>query len=524
MTNNIKSFIQGQCFLIYDQRNGPIPTARKNANLIESIQAIAVNLFHLHELTPQEDGALLRLISHYACLDIPYDVGGVSYNMMNGSVERIRVFIRNKWLASYIASNPTTSEAAKGFIACMERSSSYLYTDHPFFEMGLNSFISFYLNCSPPLQQILATLCKTYPHVFSACYDVNSNGFALFRILEKKDPLHIECLNKIAYQGRCKDKLLRDWILLEKSLHTLPLDSSLKHLNSLYSRNILPKAWIERTLQELINFTDVKLSDTVKYAFLQSSFFDFYFFLKLGYSYDHECHKAQFPLGAGSQPSYSALLHQSVLIAENGLTEENWNFDQVLALMMLRRNYIALALNEDQADQAAVPRRREETCLATACSEPLGEVLRTHLSTPQNWNGFVKKEGDVYQLLATLGTQQFAHSTVILSDQNVLVEHTKDPQVRKEILKGVGQLFEEAKRDTPADLTKKLGLIFWWIVRAKPWLSQELGVAEGVIRSLAKMRDAPLPAWKAGIAPSDEVMKHLDPNEFAEAFDRFFDK
>ncbi len=520
MANQVQSFLRNQCFLIWHNNRGLIATPRVPSenppnDIFESIKAIAMAIQANVPLNldAQEEGALLKLT---------YPLAG-SY--LSPSVQKINTYIRQKWRNSYLGTHADQGNVVLWFVAFMGQRNSYLYKDQAYFYRSMDGFLSFYQNVPATLKPLIKDLCKAYPQVFSACGDPESHGYFLARLLEKNDPLTEPCLRKILSGKNSKENLLKNWLNVPRRLYCIPFNSSLKELRDLAS-NEIPPEWIHRTLQQLLFFTDATLpNNSVNLLALNPSFFDFYYYLRVGHPYDHERLKQTFPLpkefNQEKQTQYRALLHQSVCMAAECLRDNNWNLDQILAYFMLRRNFIAHYLGEKDPEETAIPGPVEGKSLKTPCHGPLWADLRALLSNPQNWNGFVHQEGDAYHLQAALGNQQFTHSTIVLSGEDVIVEHGKNPQIRKEILKGVGILFERAKNEQGLPFMKSLGLIFWWIIRSKQWLSGEVGIAEGVVRSLALTKGV-LPPWKPGVAPADEVMKHFDPNEFAEKFPSFF--
>ena len=509
MLNPVQNFLKNQCSLLWNG-SGIIATGR-NGDQDSSIMAIA-SAIHANialGLNAQEEWVLLKKI-------YPYE----DHPVLNASVTNIRTFIRTKWFNTYVASHPDQNwfELAT-FAQNMDKRKSYLYKDQTHFFESLSGYYHFSQSVPLLLKPVILNLCAKYPKVFAECGDPQSRGFFLANLIRKNDPLLLPCLNNIAAIDKDLLNPLKAWIDVQRKLHTLPLDSTLRDLHRLHCKKISGD-WIRRTLRELFFFTDMHIPEFALIAFEQNpSFFDFYYFLRVGYYYDHSNVNQKFPqetslpfADLSAKPSklspekhtrYGTLFYQSVFRAAERIDFFDWNFDQLVAFWMLRRNFMAIALDEE-VSEIAVP-------------GPFpGKGLQTRLPVNSNLqNG--------QELRAQIGPYHYHHSTIVMGSEEMIVQHSTDPQMRQSIMEGVGRLFEEAKTELdPAELTKKLGVIFWWIVRSKFWLDGEVEIAEGVVRSLALQKKAPLMAWKPDVVPLEQVMGHLDPAQFGDNFHKFF--
>lgn len=538
MANLIRDFLRGSCYLVwYNNALFATPPSYSNGSTTpRNSQALSINAIAKHllankplDLTTQEEGELLGKL--FLNLDL-FEV--------SPAIQTVRDVIRIKWFNAYPFSNQAQVQLAQWYVQAMNQRVSYHFINQTQCYGSLTSFLNLYQGVPSAVQAAIKKLCSLYPQVFSACHDPESHGYALARLLEKNDPLIGECLIKIARYVPPKGykNILKNWIAVQKKLLTLPFDSTLGSLAELYQCTVPPE-WILRTLKELFFFADVNLHPAVLAALVQKpSFFDFYYFIRVGSAYDHEAVREKFPLEAPPAatylvPSYlppdkcaryEALMHQSVLSAADSL-KKGWNLDKLIAYLMLRSNFTALSVGEKEEDKIAVPGPVLGYCLRTPCLPPLAAELKTRLANGPNPHVFVKKEGEVYELRAALNQQHFVHTTILINGEKVCLDHPKHPQTRKQILQGVSQLFEQARSEpNREEFVKKLGLIFWWIIRSKFWLGGELAIAEGVIRSLAMAKGMPHPRWKsAGVAAVDEVFKCFDPDEFAAKFHSFFE-
>lgn len=222
------------------------------------------------------------------------------------------------------------------------------------------------------------------------------------------------------------------------------------------------------------------------------------------------------------QIRYGAFMHQSVLIGAAHI-EQGYSFKQLVSLLALRRNQIAMRDNTFPKQSFGCLLLDQDyftPCSPDSGYADLGESLQELIQTE---SPFIEKISDSrYQFQAPLpmkgGTVWVSHSSISLYGK-MGVEHTKDPKTRQMILEAVEEMYLNALLEAdPNRLTERLGEIFWWLCQAKPWERGDPSIAETIIKSVADFKDSRLPGWKEGIVPWEEVMKTPDPLEFARNF------
>ncbi len=484
-------------------------------------------------------------------------------------VAQIREYLRMKWLDEYIQKH---GELDKTLIELVEEGFykqffslskfrntvcySFPYKTRTQFNEALDAFFQVYqkIDCRD-LRSAFLILAISHPTLFFA-NDRNENISFLISLLEKRDNLVSECLLSMAKMCReewlpwtpptTKHQVLKTWIYMQRNMSDRFFNSSLSDLKVLLERG-LPKAWIVRTVQELMYFTDVDINcqnpdeydRMLNKLFGKRNFFDFYFRLRTNSSFLDHHWKEIFPkdvqanfaglyalpknVNPEKQNDHGYMMHQTVLIAADLLRTNDWNLDQLLALLMSIRNFMANVLSENCAEEMALPGPRPGMSLCTPCPPTLAYSIPQILNNNEN---IMQDEQFpfIYHLKAPLFDQIFTYAMIKFTEENgAMIIHPNSPEVRKEMMKGISKLFNEVKMETSqAICSKKLALIFWWIVRSKYWLDGEVEIAEAVIRSLAKAKGFDFQPWKPGLSIQEEVLKCLNPNEFSEKFHTFF--
>lgn len=104
-----------------------------------------------------------------------------------------------------------------------------------------------------------------------------------------------------------------------------------------------------------------------------------------------------------------------------------------------------------------------------------------------------------------------------------ILYHTA-PQYIRPILDHVDQLYQEALAIENTDkLTEKLGEIFWWICKAKPWQGGDPSIAEMLIKGIYLHKGVRPPAWTKNLVPWEEVEEQPDVEKFAKNFHSLLD-
>lgn len=531
MANPISGFLRDQHHLRWDPSRGIVvnPRGKNTKSFLESITAIdnAINCNIPLNISVDEQGALLKAI-------YPWD-GGLQ---IDDSIRRIRTFIRTRWLNVYLANTPLDQHPIiQRYLNEMVQWNYYWYRDYNHFINNVDSFLNIYSSVPVNMQETIMRLCHKFPKVFANCGTPGSHGSVLEFILEDPDPLNDQCLRLIAANTETKKRLLSRWLNVQTNLTTYSLGSNLEDIYRLMVEG-LPLHWVAQALGEAFFFTDLEITTNDLVHFQKNqALFDFYYTLCTNDEYDHKFWKFVFPLEMclphaatyaplpnltpENQAKFGALQHQSVLIAEAGLKEERWGLEQLLSFFMLRRNFMAYVVGEENPEQVAVP-GPYTGCSKTRCDPALSEALKNLINDRSRWGEFVEQEGESYRLKATICDLEVVHTTIHFRRGWVKLEHTKNLQMRKDIINSVEIILEEARELSGRDLMISLGLIFWWLCRSKMWFIGELHIAEGVIRSFANNKRAPLPPWKEGVSPLDEVLKSINPLLFAENFHTLF--
>lgn len=446
------------------------------------------------------------------------------------------------------ADDQTVQEIAKGL--------GFGGNGHAALDTTAKAAIRFVLLAPESYRNVAISCCIGHPNIYllgdgRLSLSVKNDdriGSWLHEILARGDPDHWPCLEKLYQVQLHREEMLKLWCIAEWGLNAATW-VILKKLEPFQ----LPSHWAKRKLKEIFSTfsSDEITDDALSLVKTCQSVFEFNMRLRTGCMYDRAEVERKIPIRNctplwgrfvarrdeigeiyGDQIVYGAFFCQTVMAASAFITEKNWGFNELLAFLMMRRNAIASHQKQDQFIYVGFP--CPPACsINTKCDvlyRGLGRALIVLLSKPENWGDFVEREGGEgssirCQLKAPLGGRVFKHSVVVVEEgQPVVVQHTKDPKVRREIFLEVEKLYNEAaSMDDGPQFIRHLGLIFWWLCQAKPWWLGDPSIAEMLIKSLSLSKGKMLPPWKKGLIPWEEVMKCFDPNQFAEKFQTLFE-
>jgi hypothetical protein len=222
------------------------------------------------------------------------------------------------------------------------------------------------------------------------------------------------------------------------------------------------------------------------------------------------------------QAFYGSWMHRGALIGADGIKTKNWSFHQLLAVIARMRQDMAADIIHDTGLSDLFGWLRGISYQTTLCIE-YGDVLQ--LAETRSKSPFLRfrdwKDGKP-QKIGTLGiinNRRIPLSEVDLSEK--ILMHTEPSHIPK-ILIHAATLYDEAlKINDQEQLHEKLGEIFWWICKAKPWERGDPSIAEMLIKSVYLSKGFEPSSWKEGVVPWVEVELEPDVEKFSKNFQNF---
>lgn len=233
---------------------------------------------------------------------------------------------------------------------------------------------------------------------------------------------------------------------------------------------------------------------------------------------------------------YGNKLHEGVLIGEAALSENRWNFFQMLSFFAYHRMKIAQELGKDETAPFVVfglNRLRED--VKTGCFQIEGEKEGIYEALGLDLLDLIPKweeEKDTnYNAKENCIEIEIEGQKLPLSYMNIekrygeAILHAPLSSIRK-VLEYTSKIYEQClEEDNNEVLLEKLGQIFWLICQAKPWFRGDPSIAEMLIKSVWLHKTGEmLPPWKKGLIPWESVMKSTNLEDFGAIFRTLFSK
>ncbi len=238
--------------------------------------------------------------------------------------------------------------------------------------------------------------------------------------------------------------------------------------------------------------------------------------------------------GKKNQKYYGSYMRCGTLMAQNGILNKAWTFRQTLAVLAYFRHVMAIKLGHLNFDEYGLRMRkhkiqerkaRMKTKLNKRYKE-LAERVETLTADECGKQFFKRKDYKTKIKIQSYGyikNKRISLSFFSLKKENYIIHAS--PKYVHEILDYVDKLYHKAMRaQDQFSLDKKLGEIFWWICKAKPWVRGDPSIAEMFIKTIYRLKGFAPPAWKAGIIPWVEVESAFDVKAFAKNFSRLLDR
>ncbi len=229
-----------------------------------------------------------------------------------------------------------------------------------------------------------------------------------------------------------------------------------------------------------------------------------------------------------SQKKYGSFMYRATLIGADGI-KKKWSFIQNLTVLAEIRKHIAQKLGHSYAwcygqirNKVLITKLEKPYDRVNSMLEQLAEKgITAYLSFP-------KKSDNEVRPISTFG--KISNKIIPLSQKffgevdfqdykklNFLIHtHYKFTSL---IMDHVETLYEESLQiNNTEKLHCKLGEIFWWICKAKPWNRGDPSIAELLIKSIYRFHEIEPPAWKTGIIPWVAVECEPDVDQFANNF------
>ncbi len=223
---------------------------------------------------------------------------------------------------------------------------------------------------------------------------------------------------------------------------------------------------------------------------------------------------------------YGSCMHRGTQIGAFGIKSQ-WTFHQMLAVLSRLRQDFAIDIIGENDLSLAYGLNREidyKSELDIEYNKVLkwAKALKSDNNSPfLHLHCWEKNRPQIVTTIGKIRDRFFPLSNVLIPKK--IVFHTNPEHIAK-ILIHADVLYEEAlKIDDLSQLNEKLGEIFWWICKAKPWNRGDPSIAEMLIKSVYLSKEIEPPAWKKGIIPWIEVELQSDLETFAKNFHKLLD-
>ncbi len=232
-----------------------------------------------------------------------------------------------------------------------------------------------------------------------------------------------------------------------------------------------------------------------------------------------------------SQKRYGSFMHRAALIGADGIKNNGWSFTQILAVLARIRGHIAETVGHDCASYYGQIRTSEWATILRKPYYGLNSKLERLTTKRIPYLNFSKKADNKMCWIWTYG--KIGHKIIPLSQIEFSVKgsflapweynknflHHTHYKFIPLIMDHVETLYVESLQiDNQEKLHRKLGEIFWWICKAKPWKLGDPSIAELLIKSIYLFHNIEPPAWKREIIPWEAVEGEPDVAQFAKHF------
>ncbi len=236
-----------------------------------------------------------------------------------------------------------------------------------------------------------------------------------------------------------------------------------------------------------------------------------------------------------NQKYFGSYMRSGTLMAQKGILKKGWTFRQTLAVLAYFRHVMAVKLGHLNFDDYGLSIRkhkiqesevRMKTKLQNRYKE-LAKRVETLCADECETKFFKRKSCKTKITIQSYGyIKNKSHSTLFFfSEKEKSISFMQVQIHANEIFDYVDELYQKAMRiEDQVSLDKKLGEIFWWICKAKPWFRGDPSIAEMFIKTIYRIKKFTPPAWKAGIIPWVEVEAAFDVKAFAKNFSRLLDR
>ncbi len=226
------------------------------------------------------------------------------------------------------------------------------------------------------------------------------------------------------------------------------------------------------------------------------------------------------------QVFYGSCMHQGSQIGAFGI-KSHWTFHQMLAVLSrFRRDFAIDIIGKNRLSYVYGLNRKID--YKTELNNEYLKVLKWAKTQKTEKNSpflhLYRWKDNHPQIVTTIGKIEnyaFPLSSIIIPFE--IVYHTKPKYIAK-ILIHTDKLYQEAlKMEDLSQLNEKLGEIFWWICRAKPWERGDPSIAEMLIKAVYLFQGIQPPTWKKGIVPWIEVELQPDVKTYAKNFHKLLE-
>lgn len=227
-----------------------------------------------------------------------------------------------------------------------------------------------------------------------------------------------------------------------------------------------------------------------------------------------------------NQERYGKWMHHTIKTAALTTPEKNWDFDQLMNFLAMRRGILATLSNQRGSRMVGVKRTGD---MFTSCEDSYKNIIETIRSAPEGKYKFDDEDQKFKYIYVKAFEDQpipFSVITIAKPPHYGAVEHPP-PEVATAAMEYVkSTLYPHALEEKdPEKLMEDLGRIFWWICQAKPWEYGDPSIAESLVRTIWTMKfpDKENPPWNEGIIPWEQVIIETNVDEFAKNFHSLFE-